>query len=201
MRTFTRQSAAALLMATAAAGAWALGEQARIQANPPGVPSADSSATSAAPALGETWISTPAGVVRQRAQATDAAGSDRSGVIDATNASRATAIAGPGGQRVWVLPGESHDPRAVAAQSAPPAGALVIDLGRAKLLWMPGMADGVQGPLPTPAAIQAQSATAPLPRGTRIVNLPPGAVAPAGMPEVMTLYRATAAPAVARGAR
>jgi hypothetical protein len=70
-----------------------------------------------------------------------------------------------------------------------PDGAMVVEGRRGHVLVRPGVVDASQPGL----SASGTAAQAQLP-GVTIVDLPPGAVAPEGMPEPGTLYRATAAP-------
>lgn len=175
--TLALRGGIALLAAAASACAFADGVV-RVRPDPPGVQSVDAPDVPATATIPETWITTDRGVVRVRAGAPDAAGQARSG------APVTMVVSGPHGQAIRYVPGVQPDPTTATASSALPAGAFVVEVGRAKMLRIPGVADGRQG----------SAAAAQLAPGMRIVDLPPGAVAPIGMPEPMTLYRGTSGP-------
>lgn len=101
-----------------------------------------------------------------------------------------TVIQNGAGQRMRVIPGVQPDPTASAALSPIPPGATVVARGNVRMLRAAGVEDAVEANARTQA-----NALDHLPPGVRIVDLPPGAVAPLGMPEPMTLYRVTKEPA------
>ncbi len=69
-----------------------------------------------------------------------------------------------------------------------PEGVLIVEVGDVKMLQMWNAADSLQAPADDTL----------VPAGMRIVDLPPGALAPEGMPEPMTLYRVTGGPEKAK---
>jgi hypothetical protein len=188
MITNSINSVAVLVAAFASVCAWADGG-ARVHPLPPSARSVDSPGISTKAEVAEIVVSTPHGAMRVRADASDVDdASDETGRTG-VSALRTVHDYGPDGQIVRVAPGVQSGLGASAAAGTPalPEGALVVELGEVKMVRMPNVVDGLQAPAETTA----------MPAGVRIVDLPPGAVAPAGMPEPMTLYRVTARPAAA----
>jgi hypothetical protein len=118
-------------------------------------------------------------------KANEASGAERTKV----SALRSVQANGPDGQIMRVVPGVQPDSGASVVAGAPalPKGAVVVELGDLKMVQMPNAVDG----------LQATAEATPVPAGMRIVDLPPGALGPVGMPEPMTLYRVTAGPGAA----
>ena len=185
MHHLTRTGALTLISAAALASAWAAGSSgARMLPDPPGVRSIYAPGPPAGAAVAETWVRTGAGLVRVRKDGSDTPSpsfADPPGTVTTW---------GPDHQAVRVVPGVLPDGSAAAVPPLP-AGAIVLESGGAKMLRLPGVLDGLEAPAPA----------ASLPPGMRIVDLPPGAVAPVGMPEPMTLYRVTTAPQTTPAAR
>ena len=90
-------------------------------------------------------------------------------------------LAGPKGDRMLVDPDTSSYGESVHASKAP-ADVSVLVRGNQRMLRYAGQVDAETAPAESP------------PVGSlRIIDLPPGATAPVGIPESMTLYRTTPA--------
>jgi hypothetical protein len=185
MNTIALNSVAVLVVASVSVCAWADG-RVRVRPLPANVRSVDSPGITAAAQFTDTAVRTAHGAMRVRA---DASSEHERAERPNVNAPRAVLVNGPDGQLMRVVPGTQPDQRASASAAVPalPEGARVVELGHAKILQMPNAVDSTQG----------LAEATPVPAGMRIVDLPPGAVAPAGMPEPMTLYRVTAGPRAA----
>ncbi len=178
MNTLVRCAIAALLSGLVPVWVHAADTAARVRPNPPGTVSDSSSAATAA-AVAETYrTGADGGVVRLRAG--NGAAVERAVGSDLPTS---VTVRGPDGRSIRIVAGALPDPAVAPRSAALPPGAVVVQVGQAAVLRMPGVADGLHAPVPD----------ARLPPGMRIVDLPPGAVGPQGMPEPMTLYRATPA--------
>jgi len=179
MNRFYLNSIVVLVLASVSVCAWA-DRDARMRPLPPNARSVDAPGEDVAAEATQTVVATPYGAMRLRADATsEAAGPD-------VEPPRVEFEKGPNGRVLRIVPGAQPDHGAAnaAAASGLPEGAFMVELGDVKMVEMWNAAESLQAP----------EESAPVPAGMRIVDLPPGALAPDGMPEPMTLYRATTGP-------